>query len=250
MPLTARRSSAGRVSARRWRLPRAVFTILTLGLAAPVTAQVGVSASVTSDYLYRGVSLSNGRPALSVTIAYDHPSGVYAGGSVIGETTATLGPRILGYAENIGYARRAKSGVTWDIGVSHTGFTEYYDKGYPLNDTELYSGVRVGDISYYVYYSPHYYGEGVHTLYIDVSATHRIARRWRLFGHVGVLTPLAGPGGPNRLGEQFDLRAGVAAEFKGGELQLAWTVVRPDADYLVGPAQKRDVLSVGAAFFF
>ena len=56
----------------------ALTTLLPL-VASPAAAQVGVSASLLTDYLYRGVSLSDGRPAASLTLSYDHPSGAYGG---------------------------------------------------------------------------------------------------------------------------------------------------------------------------
>src|SRR5215468_4243490 len=43
--------------------------------AAPARAQVGVSLSADSDHRFRGVSLSDGRPVVSLSLSYDHDSG-------------------------------------------------------------------------------------------------------------------------------------------------------------------------------
>ena len=56
-----------------------------LGFGAPLSAhaQVAVSATATTNLLYRGGSLTDGDPALSLALAYDGPHGFYAGGSLI-----------------------------------------------------------------------------------------------------------------------------------------------------------------------
>ena len=56
---------------------------LAAPFATPAMAQPGLVASLTSDYLYRGYSLSAGRPALVATLSYDHPLGAYASASVV-----------------------------------------------------------------------------------------------------------------------------------------------------------------------
>ena len=185
-----------------------------------------------------------------MNLSYDQATGAYVGGSAIGGETAHAGLQILGHIEYLGYARRTNAGTTWDLGVINTNITEYYDRHYIVNNSEIYAGLMAGHFRYYVYYSPHYFSKGVDTVYVDFSGTFRPARRWRLFGHIGVLTPLDGPGGRNSFRETYDFRAGIAAAFKGGELQLAWTTRRPDLNYPAAPAQKRDALVLGATYVF
>ena len=54
-----------------------------------VFAQTGVGIAFLSDYLYRGVSLSNGKPTLSLSVAYDNPNGWYEIGAA-SDSTKTI----------------------------------------------------------------------------------------------------------------------------------------------------------------
>ena len=86
---------------------------------SPAAAQVRVSgeAEVVSDYRFRGVSLSNGKPALQASVEFDSGAGFYLGGfgSWVphgGGSTAVELDASGGYRAAIG------SGVTLDGGVS------------------------------------------------------------------------------------------------------------------------------------
>jgi uncharacterized protein (TIGR02001 family) len=227
-----------------------MLAVAMLSLAAPALAQVSASATATSDYQYRGVSLSNGMPALSVNVAYDDASGLYFGASATGEATAHSGAQMLGYVEYLGFAGRANPNLTWDVGVINQSVNGYDYGPYKVRDTEIFGGLHASRASYYIYFSPNYFGDGVSTLYLEADPALQLARRWRLFGHAGVLTPLGGRGGPDSRREQWDFRAGVAVEFKAGEVQLAWSARLPGADYLAGHLQNHDVVVVAATCFF
>src|SRR5690554_7191731 len=47
--------------------------------ALPVHAEISASVDVSNLYLFRGLDLSNGSPALAGTLEYEHQSGAYAG---------------------------------------------------------------------------------------------------------------------------------------------------------------------------
>ncbi len=211
---------------------------------------MGGSASIESDYRYRGVSLTDGKPAVSLNISYDQNSGLYAGASVIGVSGAHDSVRMLENLEYIGYVARVSTRTAWDLGVTHSDFKPNSPKHLSFEYTEIYTGVIRDHLSAHVHYSPNYFGQGVSTVYVDLDGAFRPARRWRVFGHVGVLTPINESVSPGSYRERYDLRAGVAAEFKGGELQLAWTTTRPDLSYPVGHAQSRDALVIAATCFF
>lgn len=214
------------------------------GGAGGAEAQVAVSGTITTDYRYRGVSLSDDRPALSVDLSYDADNGVYLGGSIIGGHDAGIGERILGHLEYLGYARPVGSGLTWDVGVSHATFVQYPGGVGGENNADLYTGLRTRHFNYYLHYSPDYFGGGVATLYAEAEASARPARHWRLFAHLGVLAPLHGALA-DRERAQYDARAGVAATFKRGELSLSVTAARPE---LYVP--QRDALVLAATCFF
>ena len=210
-------------------------------------AQVAASASLTSNLLYRGFSLSDGAPALALSLAYDAPAGLYAGGSAIGDDARHRGARFLGHVEYAGYAVRTPRGPTLDAGVTHANYARASDSSYHIDATEFYAGVASSAASAYLFYSPNYFSPGFRTLYADFNVTAHPARRWRLLAHLGVLTPTAG--GADRR-ERYDARVGVAVPFRGGEVQLTWSDSRPGLDYLNGYATGRGVVafSVTRAF--
>jgi uncharacterized protein (TIGR02001 family) len=243
--LTARRGDRARL-----RVLAATLALALAGLAAPAAAQLGASLSLASDYRLRGLSLSNRKPALSVNLSYDTASGVYFGASAIGADTAHSGLQLIGHQEYVGYAGRTGSGPDWDVGVSNASYTEYFRRRYALNYTEVYAGLTSSNLSAHVYYSPDYLGEGVATLYVGVDGAIHPAPRWRLFGHLGVLSPLDARGGASIRRPQFDLRVGAATTFRRCEFQLAWTHAGPDADYPAEHAQVRDALVLSATYNF
>ena len=58
---------------------RGVLVAGLLGICPAVHAQTTVSAAIESDYRFRGISLSDGKPDVRFNIGYDHKSGAYAG---------------------------------------------------------------------------------------------------------------------------------------------------------------------------
>lgn len=208
---------------------------------------MAASATFTTNYLYRGVSLSDGEPALDVALVYDDKSGFYGGGSLIGEVTRREGARGLGSQEYLGYALRLSPDSTLDLGVSNLHYRSY---GYPTgakDATEVYAGWVAGPLNYYLHYSPNYFYPGARVLYGEVNGAVRLPRPWRLFGHVGVLTPLGG-GLDNK--ERYDVRAGIAVAFRHGEAQLAWSTALPTLNYVDPPSGGRGVVALGLTWSF
>lgn len=211
---------------------------------------MALSATLASDYRYRGVSLSDRMPALSVTAAYDHPSGAYLSLEGVAADTAHDGVRALGYQAYAGYAQRFGDGASWDVGVTHYDLTGYFQPRYRAKYTEVYAGVAWPVVSAHLYYSPDYLGEGEATLYGSLDAAANRGAGWRLFAHAGLLAPVRTDAGSDIRRPQLDLRAGVARRLAGFELQLAATAVGPNADYPTNHRQSHEalVVSVSRAF--
>ncbi len=245
-----RRAFANSVRRLRTQILGAAITLLPLCHAGPVRAQIGASLSLDSDYRFRGVSLSQGQPTLSLDIAYDHPSGAYAGASAIAVRTTHSGAQLLGYTGYAGYAVRTPFGLAWDMGVSNTTVTEYVRHRYSYNYSELYVGVVTDNISAHVYYSPSYHGEDMGAVYADLDGAFKPVKHWRVFGHVGALSSLGGHGEQAGRRERYDLRAGVATEFEHGELRLAWTLASPQSPYPAERIRDRGAVVLGATYFF
>ena len=228
-------------------LPPCLVVGLLLGasfcLAAPAHAQFSGALGIQSDYRFRGISLTSRQPVATLDLAYDHPSGFYAGGSAI--VMNEDGPRALGFIEYAGFATPRIGRVSLDFGVDNQNLSEYADKRYPLNYSEVYAGIAGSHLSAHVYYSPNYFRRGVQTLYADVEASMKPADNWRLFGHLGTTAPIGRIAGRH---QRYDLRVGVARQFGPLELQGAVTGASPAPPAPAPP--ERAAVVVGASWYF
>ncbi len=222
--------------------------LAALGLAPPAQAQLSGSLALTSDYRLRGVSLTERRPALSLGAAYDHPSGAYAGGSVIVADTGGGDVKRLGDIEYIGIAKHHADGLSWDVGASNTNVKIQVNQRYPVRYNEVYAGVARNDLSLRVSYSPNYLHSGVDTLYADLSGVYRPAENWRLVAHVGLLKRLDGPTAEVPVRHRYDLMLAAVRGFDHGELRLAW--IAAYATPHPHPSPGRGGIVVGASVFF
>jgi uncharacterized protein (TIGR02001 family) len=246
-------TAAGRLSARRLRAARwfgGGAAILAWLCAGDVRAQESASITVQSDYLLRGVSLSDGRPTLGIELDYDDKSGAYGAVSATAVDTRHAGLELLSVVADIGYAKRLSNGLTWDVGVSDSQISTFVDGRYDANYAEIYAGVARGPLALHVYFSPGYLGETDKTIYVDLTGTVRPANHWRLTAHAGLLSIVDGRayalGGRNHV----DLRAGVARDFGRFEVRLNATWTDPRPVYPEGVAHGRAALVAGASVNF
>jgi len=195
-------------------------------LAAPTfpansQAQVSASATLVSDYRFRGASLSDGRPAAQANVNYDgnydDRNAWYLGGFVSNvrfEPKERSGSEWLGYA---GYARRFDSGYSVDTGASYATFSSQHTYDYP----EIHAAVASTDVTVQLSYAPNYFRRGTHSLYGEVNGTFSRVGRIAPFAHVGVLrlTPSELFYGPHT---QVDARVGVGFSVDPVQLQLSW----------------------------
>ncbi len=246
-------------------------------LAGPARAQLSFSLSADTDYRVRGVSLSDGKPDLALSVNYDHDSGAYGGASLLADEGLNGDPRALGGLVYAGLSRRFTDGLAWDVGGELAQLSDQVDlrlpvpasTGYQPGDADLaeprwrtqtayyrprYAEVYAGLISDLgsarLYYSPDYLNEHIGAAYLDLNTSVRPAPRWRLFAHAGALTPVSGSAQFGYRRERYDLRLGSALEFQGYELRLAWSLERPDSAYPLGTPQKSNVFIFGASYFF
>ncbi|WP_331090367.1 TorF family putative porin [Phenylobacterium sp.] len=209
--------------------PSASGVALALAIAAlPATTRAQVSGGVTlaSDYRVRGVSLTDGRGVAVASLAYDHESGVYAGGSIVAHDPAERDVRLLGWQGYAGVSGRLRTGSSWDVGVTRVDMEPYFDRRYSLEYTQVHVGLAHGDVSGRLSVASGYPRKGVETAYAELNAALRPADGWRLIGHVGLQSRLTERRGDDD--ERLDVTVGVARSFgKRAEALLSWTVLTP-----------------------
>ena len=209
--------------------------LVALGPIDAASAQIAGSVVFTTDYELRGLSLSNGLPAVSGTLSYDHASGLYAGLTATGVETTDSGVQFLGYLANSGYAHRINATMSFDAGLTYARVTIHEEQIYSANYTEIYAGLTARNISFHIYYSPDYLGFGESSFYFDCNAAVRLAEHLRLFGHAGLLALSDGHDESDLPSQQFDFRIGAAVDFDRFELQRSWA----------GPASRTQYLTAG-----
>lgn len=214
-------------------------------LPATAQAQVSGSALLESDYRFRGVSLSGEHADVHLGVAYDHPSGWYAGASA---TTVQIeaeqrDAQLLGY---LGYARRGSPGLGWEVGAvaSHFDGVSHYDYA------EAYAGLLGQRWNARLYGSPDYFGRGVRTAYAELNGAWPLAPAVQLFGHAGALLRLSGPAPPGAQRRRYDARIGLGVAIGSGELQLAWTGTTRGGPYPASYEHRRSAVVLSLAYYF
>jgi uncharacterized protein (TIGR02001 family) len=225
-----------------------VFGLWFLLLAADVCAQVSGSATLTSDYVFRGTTLSDGRPAAQLTVAYDDRRGWYGGAFASTARFAASSSQNANIVSFFGYASRLDSAVSWEAGADYSAFAGIRRYNY----AEVYLGLTYESFSGRVYYSPRYFGQESSTIYGEINFALPLLERVRLLGHVGTMWSSGGfayYGQPDR--RLTDARAGVGFEFDQFNLELAWVgISSPNASYPLSATRDRNkaVVSVSRSF--
>ncbi len=197
---------------------RWVLASLTALVATASTAQVSGSISLVSDDRFRGVSLTQGHAAAQLDVAYDHASGLYAGAFASNVEFDPVSGQQLQYLGYAGYAKRLQRGWSVDAGATYSDFSNDADYRY----WELHAGIESDAISARLYYSPNYFGGSIHTAYAELNGSYRLAERFKLIGHAGLLQAFAGAtdqtGGNH---PHADFLAGVEYRMQPFSLQVA-----------------------------
>lgn len=194
-----RRTSA---SARtRGRQPHAALVLLALLGAGNAHAGSSGNLSLTSDYVFRGVSQSNQRPALQGGIELTAAGGAYAGAwassiSWLSDLSTTAAPLSSSLELDAygGYRGKLGDAAAFDLGAQYYAYPGDLPPGFNRADTfELYAGVTVaasGQLGLGAKYSrattdlfgyPGSSGSG----YLDLSAQYACGGGWNIAAHAG-----------------------------------------------------------------
>ena len=174
-----------------------------------------------SDDRYRGVSLSDGRPVGILDLSYDAANGMYAtiSGSVV--ATRDEGVKGLGLVLNGGYARRLQRGLTLDMGIVHSRYSQYSGVLSSRRYTEIYAGLSGKVLGARFSVSPNYLGAVKWAVHGEVDAHLDLSRNTYLDGTVGALVPLGRRAYQGSFRTQVDARVGLAQRLGPVSLHVA-----------------------------
>ena len=170
-----------------------------LGLAL-IAASGGVQAgglsgslTLTSDYVFRGFTQTDEKPALQGGLEYEADSGFYVGtwGSSI-SWLSDSDPDVSSQLEldgYIGYRNQLSDTISFDVGALYYGYPGSYPAGFNDPDTvELYAGLGIGIFSVkYSYAVTDLFGveDSDGSSYLEGGVDWGFADTWSLGLHAG-----------------------------------------------------------------
>lgn len=162
---------------------------------APASKWVG-SADVVNDYLFRGISQTNRKPAVQAGLEFDHASGWYIGGwgsnvSWLSDASTSAQPISSSLEIDLygGYRGSFSADWSYDVGLYRYQYPGSYPAGFTLpNTTEGYAALTWKSVS--LKYSHAFtnlfgYADSKHSSYVDLSWNQEFAPGWLLNAHVG-----------------------------------------------------------------
>lgn len=194
----------------------AAFSALALiSLTAVTHAEITGTVALTTDYDFRGVSLSDEDPAIQASIDYAHDNGFYA--SLLG-SNVDYGSDYDGTIEidlSAGLSGETEIGIGWDVGMACYMYPDS-DSSPAKSEIEDYSEVYLGGsyqmLDAKVWYTDDYGDTGDDAWYTELNANFELPAGLTLGLHVG-----------QGFGDYWDAVADAA------EINLATTGI--DGDY-------------------
>jgi uncharacterized protein (TIGR02001 family) len=204
-------------------MSRAVIAGSLLAFAGAASADITITPTLASDYDFRGISQTDGKPAFQAAVTYTGEGGMYMGiwGSNVdlavkpGEANAKSEFDVYaGYA-----AGDAAEGVGYDFGVMYYSYPNQGTANYP----EIYGGFSKGFFSSKLWYSWDFNNSGDTAYYAELNLNMPAGDGFSVVTHVGH------SGGeywtadkPGRLGAYMDWSFGFNFEAKGATYSLKY----------------------------
>jgi uncharacterized protein (TIGR02001 family) len=194
------------------------------------------STTLGSQYIFRGLSQTDGKPTVQAELDLVHPSGFYASVAMsniswISDQFAA-GPVSAGVEVDLfgGYKWGFAKDWTLDLGAYRYLYPGDYKAipGYTANTTEAYLGLSYSwaSLKYSRVISDGNFGvaKASGSSYLDLSLAIPLGESgWTLLAHGGKTTYNTSDPAVNRLFDYTDYKLGIAKEIKGYTLALAGT---------------------------
>ncbi len=154
---------------------------------------VTLTPTVSTDYLFRGISQTRNRWAGQFTAEAVHESGVYVGGFV--SNVAFQGTNARQEVDVFGGYRFTALTINWDIGAilyTYPGYTQPSSGPYDLNFLEvaLRASREIGPVKLLagVFYSPDYQLQSGNSLYLEGGIDLSLPFEFTASGRLGYIT--------------------------------------------------------------
>jgi uncharacterized protein (TIGR02001 family) len=160
--------------------------LLAALIAASLSARADVHGELTlaSDYVLRGISQSARRAVVQTDLRVDTASGLYGG--VFASPVRFASPRDNGIEADLyaGLSHSVSPDLAWDFGVrryTYSGLANYVHADY----SEFHGSVSYRALAFTATYSPRYYDDASHSLYLQVDYLRELRAGLNLGVHLG-----------------------------------------------------------------
>lgn len=198
---------------------RALLAGSLLAFAGAASAEMSITPTLTSDYDFRGITQTDGKPAFQLGLTYTGETGMYLGlwGSNVdfevkpGEAHAkTEIDAFAGYAGG-----DSKEGWGYDFGAIYYGYPNQGTANFP----EVYVGLSKGVLATKLWYSWNMNGSGNTSYYGEINLTLPASEGFNVVTHVG---HSGGEYWTHGQGKYMDWSAGFTYETKGAVFALKY----------------------------
>lgn len=203
----------------------AIFAGASLAGAGAANAEVSANVALTSDYVFRGVSLSGEDPAVQGGFDYSNDfwyAGVWASSLAASEGASSELDLYAGITPSTGP-------VNWDLGLVSYWYPGADDDGTEFDYVEgkIAASVDVTDaltLGAAFYYSPENFGETGEAIYYEANVSYEFNDALKITGAVGSqsIDDVDGPGGANLDDDYVTWNVGVTHAFHGFEIDLRY----------------------------
>jgi uncharacterized protein (TIGR02001 family) len=228
---------------------------LALAAATPaVQAELSANVTLTTDYVWRGVSQTDEGPAIQGGFDYSHKSGLYVGvwgsnvdfNEVDDEGQAVANPARIEIDVYAGIRRRLTESVEWELSVLRY---MYPHTTLDLDYNEFAARLKLGPTSLGFQYSNDVFASGKNGFYYTVGAQHELPGSFNLAASIGYSSfdeEVFGQGNPRGY---VDWRVGISRELAGFNFDLSYYDTDENGERLNGKlAKARAVFTISKSF--
>jgi uncharacterized protein (TIGR02001 family) len=225
----------------------AVAALLVLAPASDVQAGVSGSVTLTSDYLFRGVSQTNQEPAVQGGMEYAADNGLYVGTwgsniSWLSDVSTPAAPISSSLELDVygGYRGKFSDSVSYDVGALYYWYPGDFPSGFnSANTGEVYVGVTAGPFAHttvaakysYALTDLFGYADSDGSGYLDLNANWEFVSSWTLNVHGGKQWVEN-----NDIAEYADWKVGVTKAFANGfSAAVAYSDTDADETFYTNP---------------
>ena len=236
--------------AHKTRMTLGVALVLALAPALAAHAEVTATVTGTTDYVWRGVSQTDEKPALQLGVEYEHESGLYAGtwGSNVDFDEDVSDPAHFEIDLYAGWRGETEGGLGWDIGVLRY---LYPDTTEDFDYNGLVVSATYGIFTFEVDYSNDVFASGENGFYYNLGVSHEIPDLFTVAASVGYSDfdkEVNGEGAPD---SYVDWRIGISRSLWDFDLDLSYYDTSDNGEELNGDmAEPRVVFTISRSLSF